>query len=475
MIEFATGPSPREVVESRTGHLVVCEQGHELSEVIAANYAYALGAGLVIVPNVPTDVADAILETFYSLYDHPDYSARELRQDLRARLRSFCGALSLPASPSLTFITNKLPFGFGYSEAPSTHLFTYPDLGMAIINGFASAASNKDETVAAVVVDPGQTPAPEIATAAELLAQRGTFVRGYRGPAANVRDVSQMIEHFPYDLLIIATHCGDAPGYRWTHEFKDAEGRTRQLVVDIALGIAQSEDDPDVVQLTRFERFHSLDGVLWNDPEKAKKIVVGSAIVEYMRQAHDTQELKPISKETINRVLGSAALRMYDNNLIALPTAALANYRTPIIFNNACVSWHELSKRFMFANAKAYIGTLWPVTGVEAEDVLLRTIGKHFGKPLAHALWSAQREAYQDQLRHPYIMTGVYPQWLRGSRSDGPHEILKSLAEGLGVWQGRLSKADGGDEQRLRSLKSICRFFQVEYEHMKKRWPRKEP
>ncbi|MBY5439586.1 hypothetical protein [Rhizobium leguminosarum] len=345
MIEFATGPSPREVVESRTGHLVVCEQGHELSEVIAANYAYALGAGLVIVPNVPTDVADAILETFYSLYDHPDYSARELRQDLRARLRSFCGALSLPASPSLTFITNKLPFGFGYSEAPSTHLFTYPDLGMAIINGFASAASNKDETVAAVVVDPGQTPAPEIATAAELLAQRGTFVRGYRGPAANVRDVSQMIEHFPYDLLIIATHCGDAPGYRWTHEFKDAEGRTRQLVVDIALGIAQSEDDPDVVQLTRFERFHSLDGVLWNDPEKAKKIVVGSAIVEYMRQAHDTQELKPISKETINRVLGSAALRMYDNNLIALPTAALANYRTPIIFNNACVSWHELSER----------------------------------------------------------------------------------------------------------------------------------
>ncbi|MBB3461085.1 hypothetical protein [Rhizobium sp. BK377] len=474
MIEFTTGPSPCEVVEGRTGHLVVCEQGHELSEVIAANYAYGLGAGLAIIPKVPADVADAILETFYSLYDHPDYSAHELRENLRSQLRSFCGDLRLPVSPSLTFITNKLPFGFGYTEAPSTHLFTYPDLGMAIINGFAGTTSNEGETVSAVVVDPGQTPAPEIATAAQLLAQRGTFVRGYKGPAANVRDVSLMIEHFPYDLLIIATHCGDAPGYRWTYEFKDAVGKSRQLVVDIALGIAQSDDDPDIVHLTRFDRFHSLDSVLWNDPEKSKKVFVGSAILEYMRQTHETHELEPISKETIDRVLGSAALRMFDNNLIALP-AALANYRTPVIFNNACVSWHELSKRFMFANARAYVGTLWPVTGVEAEDVLLRTIGKHFGKPLAHALWSAQREAYQDQLRHPYIMTGVYPQRLQGSRSNAPQEIVKSLAQGLRVWQDRLSKTNGDDEQKLRSIRSICRFFRAEYEHMTRRWTRTKP
>ena len=45
-----------------------------------------------------------------------------------------------------------------------------------------------------------------------------------------------MMELFPHDLLLIATHCGDVRGYRWMYEFKDSEGYDRELVVDIALG-----------------------------------------------------------------------------------------------------------------------------------------------------------------------------------------------------------------------------------------------
>jgi hypothetical protein len=51
-----------------------------------------------------------------------------------------------------------------------------------------------------------------------------------------------MMELLPYHLMIIATHCGDVDGFRWTYEFTDSEGMDRTLVVDIAIGIGRTND-----------------------------------------------------------------------------------------------------------------------------------------------------------------------------------------------------------------------------------------
>ena len=70
-----------------------------------------------------------------------------------------------------------------------------------------------------------------------------------------------MIDHYPYDLLLIATHCGDSSGY------KDSEGLDRTFVVDIAIGLAHT-DDPEVLSVTQFMRYILVDGVDWNDPQE---------------------------------------------------------------------------------------------------------------------------------------------------------------------------------------------------------------
>jgi len=51
-IQFEDRPSQYDWVASKSGHLVVCEEGEEISEVIAANYAHALDAGLFLIPKV---------------------------------------------------------------------------------------------------------------------------------------------------------------------------------------------------------------------------------------------------------------------------------------------------------------------------------------------------------------------------------------------------------------------------------------
>jgi hypothetical protein len=473
-IEFTDEEAPDEAVPTISGHMVVCETGEELSEVIAANYAFSLGAGLCLVPAVPSEIAGALLERFYGLYDNADRPPADALEELCRQLKEHCPGVAAPAGGSMTFVTKKLPFGVAFPEVPTTHLYTYPDLGIAVVNGLAGEQPGTPGIGVAALVDPATTPAPEIGAAANILSQRRTFVRGYSDRGATVRAVSDMVHLFPYDFLMFATHCGDADGFRWTYRYTDREEIDRTLVVDIAIGIANTDDD-DLLEVMQFERFHSLDGVDWSDPRKKDKLYVGDAIRCYVDRIQAKDGFEPVSKEEIGRVMGSAAMKMFDHNYIAIPHA-LANGRTPIVVNNACVSWHELSARFTFAGCRAYLGTLYPVMTSEAHDVVVKLLEKHFGKFLPHALWAAQRSVYGDGGRRPYVMTGVYVQRLRTMPGDVPAEILAELEQAYGHWQTR--SADVAQlEPRVdqKKLKSLAEYYRREAAAFRARWfPRRQ-
>jgi hypothetical protein len=244
-------------------------EGEDLSEVIAANYAYSLGAGLVLIPEVLDEISADVLEKFYSSDQNRELSQSRIIADLRTRVREMCSSVVVPENGSLTFVTSKIPYGFAFSEVPSTHLFKYPDLGISIVNGFSAEQIGTPGVNIAALVNPNTVEAPELEASIQSLVPRGVFMRGYEGPGATVQHVSDMIEFFPYDLLMIATHCGDAPGYRWTYEYKDSEGIDRNLVVDIAIGVAMTYEK-DLLDVLQFTNFVSLDGVDWLTPKKMR-------------------------------------------------------------------------------------------------------------------------------------------------------------------------------------------------------------
>lgn len=467
-IIFEDGPSPEGGVESMSGHLVVCEAGADLAEIIAANYAFALRAGLVVIPPVANEVSERLLEGLYGLYDRRSQPS-EVFDATRSELRALCGDLKIPTGGSITFFTRKLPFGLGFPECPSTHLFTYPDAGIAVINGFAATQSDHPGDNVAVLIDPETTEAPEIEAAAKGLSRRGMFVRVYRGQRANVRDVSDAVEMFPYNLLIFATHCGDAEGLRWTYAFDDSEGISRKLVVDIALGIGRP-DHEDRLAVTQFMRFHELDGVDWNDAAKKATLYVGTAINDFMELIRRDDALEPVEKTTVGRVIGSAAMAMFDNNYIPIPRS-LADREMPVVFNNACVSWHELAGRFTFAGARAYVGTLVDVTAAEAEEVVTRLLERHFDKALPHALWSAQREVYGTSERRPYVMTGVFSQRLHPIRRDTPGDIIAKLSSAKADWSARLELVRAKSDVRAADgIAPIVEYYSRELAAMRAKW-----
>jgi len=237
-------------------------------------------------------------------------------------------------------------------------------------------------------------------------------------------------------------------------------------VVDVAIGIEQT-DDPDKLRVVEFMRFHSLDGVDWNDPRAKANLHVGTAIRDYTERTQNG-ELKPIRTEPVFRVRMSAAMTMHDHYYIAMPHT-LAEHGSPIIINNACVSWHELALRFTFAGARAYIGTLYMVSDLEAESVTVKLLDKHWGKCLPHALWSAQNATYgTDGDRRPYVVTGVYPQRLRVTRENVPLYVMEKLIAALNSWQQDLAAID--DERPRQSIQKIIQYYEREIEGFRQSW-----
>ena len=160
-------------------------------------------------------------------------------------------------------------------------------------------------------------------------------------------------------------------------------------------------------------------------------------------------------------------MKMWDHNLL-FAQHTIADMGTPIIINNACLSWHRLAGNMMFGGARAYIGTL-SVLSAEAAAVANKLLGRLSGLPLAVALWSAQRDVYRSDLRRPYVVTGVFPQYLRVDPFDYPERIKKRLAETLAGYQDLLVSAEtSGNAERIKAIREIIKVYEAEYDHFAK-------
>lgn len=160
---------------------------------------------------------------------------------------------------------------------------------------------------------------------------------------------------------------------------------------------------------------------------------------------------------------------MSDFNYIAM-VQTIAAYGNPVVVNNACVSWHQLAGHFMYAGASAYIGTLVEVLPWEAEEVIVRAITKHYDKALAHAIWSAQRETYQDSVRKPYVVTGVYNSQLRPTTVDAPEYIARRILGMMDMLSNHGTR-QLTDFARKEIMETIS-YYQGEFDHLVKAYPK---
>lgn len=400
-------PSPATTFVPGGKHLLIaCEAGEALAEISSSCLAFATNAAFLVIPKLPEAKRDAWLEELYSLESGGDVSARFLA--IRDRARQKLGDFPFNQYKRVLFVTSGFPWGIAIPECITSHMYSYPDFGRCMVGGIWAAQDPARTARNALLVDPQKVVSSEINVLFESFVKNGTLVRVLSGKQATVLRTRILIDTLPFDIIAFSTHAGDAPGERSTYDYVDDEGINRRLVVDEAVGVSY---DPmsEKYEVQMFTRFHELDGVNWADPVAKAGLYVGSAITSWGDIGDLIERNKyKVATETIPRVAGSMALQMSDNIWIPF-FHGLAPESAPLVFNNACSSWHKLGNRFMFAGARGYIGTLFPVTDPEAQEIGRSIFETHLMSDTPEALWKSQNDVYGTggNERRPYAMFGL--------------------------------------------------------------------
>jgi hypothetical protein len=209
-------------------HVIALDFLDPLTQIIAANFAFSIGADLVLLPQVERRLSDDL----YYWISSPDKSHRD-RALAEAKVL-LAPVLELEDVDFFTFVTTGVPYGYFLANKPTTHLIAQPHLGEQII---ANICWSRIEPIAscAVILD-AMAPSPsEADVIAEALSDEGMIVYKVAGENANLETTRHFLEVFPYDLFFICSHGGDLSGYRLEVRVRDSLGMDHIVVFEEAV------------------------------------------------------------------------------------------------------------------------------------------------------------------------------------------------------------------------------------------------
>ena len=458
-LDLATSPTVDHCTAG-THLLVACERGDDLAEVLASNLAFASGASFAVFPGLIDEQRDEWLEDLYALGEGGDVTGRF--NAISQRARTHLGALDFARYKTALFVTGGFPWGIAVPEVPSTHMYRYPDFGRAIVEGLWATQSAERTARTALLIDPQTVANSEIGAINQALLNNGSLTRVVKGPAATVHRVQALLDLLPHDIIVLSSHAGDAPGDRITYKYVDADGRERRLTVDRALGIGY-EPREDKFMVTEYLRFHALDGVNWRDKAGKAALPVGSAITSWSAIGGPMDRNDHIvNQESIPRVVGSMAMKLNDGVWL-FASHGFAPGAAPLIVNNSCWSWHELSQRTTFAGARGYVGSLFPIMDAEAQEVGQALFGKYIGQELPQALWSAQQDVYGAIGRRPYVMVGLPFISIRPNTANAAAFMNEAYLDGIAHWSERAANSPHAEIRRNAKRYSNILFEDLQF------------
>lgn len=441
------------------GHQIVVEDSDDFAPIIAANYAFSLNADLKLLPGVTRRDVDKVYD---ELLDRRVFrtSSRGTRAEtsLRERSAKYQVQVSTTGPDFITFVTHGIPYGYFFPGIPSTHLFSYPDLGLNIFAGIYYSSRVK-ATRSAVVIDPGYFQNSECNFIKQDLQAKGILVKSLEGDQAGVYNVRNHIQYYPYDLLYICAHAGEMKGQRLKIRFEDRRGQYHVIVIDHAAGLGPTGEGSGgdaKVEVLDFSRFVELDGIDWDD-EKGKKSIAVSEIMQ------DFTKIPPLQWEVIENidipyVKDCVALQLTDHFCLAL-FHVVADHEYPIVFNNACVSFFNFSGVFLFAGARAYIGTLTPVNNTIAKTIAQEVFKNLTNeKPLAVLLWEVQRRMCPDPQDRSYIHVGCHFTNILRPDKDVTFDLKSRLSIALERWT-KKPKVELADEGVKHNRNVVIEFL----------------
>ena len=441
-------------------HIVVVDDGDPLIQVIAANYAFSIGADLTLIPQRDDDLRDHIYAEIDARGTFKGKKRGARAHACLTKLRETLGpSLQFGSREFVTFVTRGIPYGYFYREAPATHLLSSAWLGETI-NAAIYWANNEPSISSAVLIDPEFFAASETPAVDASLKSDGVCVFHLSGEDANTENTEMFIRAFPYDLLFICSHCGEVGGERLTVRILDANGSVRLIEIDEVLQFGSahfSSQSTDQVTVRQFLRPVTIDGVDWHQagPELKRQY---EAIWNYLRStSRDRWDI--VRRDVVKHVMHSTGIKVNGGVVILNMQQVIDPQVSPIIFNNGCVSFYDAARAMTFAGARAYIGTLTPVETTAAQHVAERVFSdQHRRVSLPSTLATSQADVFNDPDDRTYVHVGCHFEAIRPPTKPAVHTVRRRINVSWENWQSQLDKVN---EQKRDQVSAVIRFLSL--------------
>ena len=260
------------------------------------------------------------------------------------------------------------------------------------------------------------------------------LVKSIPNKRATVRNFGCYAEHYPYDILHICSHGGEIDGYRVTEHFSDRNGKDHTVEYDEIVGFDHVTAEK-MVHVTRKVIFRQFDGYVWMSSElKAQNFP--QYIFEDMRKALFDGKL---TRESATRrrieepIASSCHVKCYDGIHQGM-FWAVASHSSPLIFNNTCSSWDEISLFFISGGSRGYIGTLWSISNSAAKQGAERFYKTLLGRPVLYSVFDMMTAIRETSDADIYVYWGLHFSTLKKPAHNGMKKVSRELARAATTW-----------------------------------------
>lgn len=423
VIDGAASPISSRPASEHARHVVAIDDDDRMTHVVAANYAFSIGADLFILPPREDDLKDVVYAAIDARHAHRG-SKRATRAsgELQKLERELRPALEFGPCHFVTFITEGFPYGYFYQSAPSTHIFS-----STIFNSIVASiywTRYWPATVSALLIDPGDFENSETDDVARLFREQGSVVVELRNERASVHDSRLSISGLPFDFLFICSHCGEVGGYRIAVPMQDTEGKSRIVEFDTVMTVVSKPREKDGEPAVLVNDLYvpvAVDGVDWFSLPGGLRTHFWELHMKQRNPKHRDQTLRRIA---VKRVPHSTAIQLFDGVLILNMLQVLDVSVSPVIFNNSCVSFFDAASSLIHGGARSYIGTLAPVDDRYAREFAITVLSSAESK---HSLALALHRAHSI-VRSPMCASGVTSTAFRGQPTKPSTCTLNAFA-----------------------------------------------
>ena len=153
-----------------------------------------------------------------------------------------------------------------------------------------------------------------------------------------------------------------------------------------------------------------------------------------MRVEYSDTKKNRIRKDNI---VGSASIKCFDFNYQAFFNMVASGSQTPIIFNNTCSSWSEISHSFINSGSRLYIGTLWNIDNINAKNTAEEFYDNVENTFIIDCLNKTQKNLIGTKDENIYIIWGLHFATFKkkNTKSESEKYVIDRLLISLETWK----------------------------------------